>query len=46
MVGEVWVPNDKYWSVETPDGKSLLMSKLEEIYSEECFNGGQQTKIT
>jgi hypothetical protein len=45
IIGEVWVPNDKYWSVQTPDGRILQMSKLEEKYAEECFNDGQLTQI-
>ena len=40
VIDEVWVPNNKYWSVQTPDGRILQMSKFEEKYPEECFNGG------
>ena len=43
VIDEVWVPNDKYWSVQTPDGRILQMSKFEEKYAEECFNGGRLT---
>ena len=45
IIDEVWVPNDKYWSVQTPDGKILQMSKFEEKYVSECFNDGQLTQI-
>lgn len=45
IIDEVWVPNQQFWSVQTPDGKILQMSKLEEKYVEECFNQGEMTSI-